>query len=393
MNIKLFLPALFLLIVAAACAGGASATDLPASAQPDDGQADRIAPGRTIATSAPATVSRPVLSVPTATSISAVSPSVTRPSPVPVATSVLRSPVPSPVIVPTQATGRDATAIPSPVRRDPNLTPTPLWGPAPKSTAVPTSVPTAIPTLFVPPTVSGSPEDLFDQTLNYQYLVPTGWSIHRTESSLVLTDRTGKITVTVTEVPVERWRYQAVITLGTSTSPDRPSQWSTWTPISTSLIKSGAAYEFQYIGVKSGASYRQFVHWYIWGDVRVQVSADVPEFDWASNAAIRTTFQSILTTFTPHDGTHLLTNQDVLDLMFERLDDRPSGIFVRNEALRARVEMSCRDIYNDLLNPPDYLGNGLWQMTATTALHGTEAWWVFEPNGSIMNLNSNISRC
>ncbi|MDA1297830.1 MAG: hypothetical protein O3B04_07520 [Chloroflexi bacterium] len=375
MNVKLLLPALLIGIISVACAEGVGAVD------PSLGdQAGTSAPVRNIATSEPATVTRLTSSEPAATSVVLATPVTVRPTsaPLPAATQVSRANAPSPA--------PSAT----PVRFDLNATPTPLWTPVPPATAVPAVIPS--PTPFVQPTVVAAPEDLFDPLLNYRYTVPADWSERKTQSALVLADPSGKISVSITESTFERWRFQTIIALGATTFPDRPPGWSIWSSHSLGVIKANTAYEFQFKGVKNGIPYLQFIHWYVWGDVHVQVAADVPEFDWNAGTSVRSTLQSVLDNFAPHDETHLLTGQDVLAAMFDRLDNRPSGIYARNEALRMRFELTCRDIYTDLMSAPEYLGGGLWQLTAQT-LEGTEAWWVFEPNGSIMSLNSNFSKC
>ena len=393
MNMKLLLSALLLGTIAVACSQGAGATDPAATSEPGSDQVDLSAGVRSIATSQPATVTRPVLSLPTVTSVIVATPAATRTSIRPVATSISRSPVPSPTIVRTPTVDRRPTATPFvPIRKVPNATATPLWTPVPPTIAAPTPAPTATATPLVQPTISAAPDDLFKPVLNYDYTLPAGWSESRTDSSIVLADPSDKITVTITEKPVERWRYQTVIALGEITFPDRPSGWSLWFSNSSGPIKTGTAYEFNNGGTKRGVAYLNFIHWYVWGDMHVQLSAEIPQFDWASSVSIRSKLQSVLDTFTPHDETHLLTSDDVLAVMFERLDDRPSGIYARNDALRFRYELTCRDIYTDLMTEPEYLGTGLWQLTAQT-IEGTETWWVFEPTGSIMTLNSNRNRC
>ena len=281
----------------------------------------------------------------------------------------------------------------TPIRFNPLATPTPLWTPDPSPTAVPTTAPTATATVPpVAPAVSAAPVELFSSLLNYQYDVPSSWSETRTASSIVITDPSGKIKVTITEESVDRWRYQTVTALGAAQFPERPDGWELWVLKSVASIKVTTAYEFQFTGEKKSTPYLEFVHWYLWGDVHVSVTAEVPAFDWSTSARVRSDLSLILDSFTPHDGTNLMMSQDVLAAMYERMDERASGIYGRNEELRMRYELTCRDIYNNLLMQPEYLGNGLWQVAAPT-LQGVETWWVFEPGGSIMTLNSNQSRC
>lgn len=377
MNLKLLIPALFVGMFAVACAEGATAAN-PAATD----QSTTEPSSRGIATSAPATVTRLGSAARAATLIVPTRPSQVRPT---------ISPRPEPTVVRLAPTSTPRPR-PTPIRIDPHATATPLWTPTPKAAPTATSTPAPTATPFIPPTVAAAPEDLFIAQLNHQYVVPSGWSQSNTESSLVLWDRSGKINVTISESSVDRWRYPSVVALRGSTLPVLTSDWDSWSLGSEGVIKSGTAYEFQITGLKNGIPYRQYTHWYMWGDVLVEVSAEIPEFDWNNSITVRDNVLAVLNSFSPHDTTHLFTVQDVLGLLSDHFDDRPSGIRARDEVIRTSYEMTCRQLYTDLIQIPEYLSFGLWQVSAQT-LTGTETWWVFEPNGSIMTLSSNLSKC
>lgn len=379
MNLKAIFSSVVIGIVAVACAQGVGAEN---PLENDGNPPDSVS---SIATSIPATI--PPVSVSGIAATVSITATPLPPQPAPTATPRTDVPVVAPTVAP------HALATATPIRFNPVATPTPLWTPVPSPTAVPTIAPT--PTATIPPvqpTVSAAPVELFSSVLNYEYEVPSGWSETRTESSIVITDPSGKMKVTISETPVDRWRYQTVTALGAATFPEQPSGWNLWILKAVAAIKVATAYEFQFAGEKGVTPYLQFVHWYLWGDVHVEVAAEVPSFDWSTSAKVRSDVQLILDSFTPHDGANLLTSADVLAAIYERLDDRPSGIYGRNEELRMRYELTCRDIYNDMVMQPEYLGNGLWQVIAPT-LQSVETWWVFEPGASIMTLNSNQSRC
>lgn len=379
MNIRLLVSSVVALVMAVACTANVGAEN---PQQADGEPAGWTSP---VATSVPATAAPA-----TVTGVAATAPAPATPmSPVSVPTATPRSDVP--IVAPTMVPQSLATSTPVPT--NPLATPTPLWTAVPSPTPIPTLVPT--PTATVPPvqpTISAAPVEQFSSLLDHRYDVPAGWIETRTESSILITDPSGKITLTIAEKSVDRWRYQTVASLGSTQFPERPAGWDLWVLNTVGLIKVVAAYEFQFSGNKGGAPYLQFVHWYMWGDVHVSVSAEVPAFDWSTSSKVRSDVGLMLDSFTPHTGTNLLTEQDVLASLRDRLDDRASGINGRNEELQMGYEMSCRDIYNNLVMQPEYLGTGLWQVVAPT-LQGVETWWVFEPGASIMPLNSNQSRC
>lgn len=391
MKKRLLLLALPVAMVTAACAPGAGAilpatstvtdatSERVATVQPSGG--DRLAAAQGTAAALTTTTSRPQA---TATS-SSVSPV----NPVPAPTSASGPNVNAPRPMPTAT--RQPTA--TPVRFDPNATPTPLWSspPRPFATATPTRVPLGTP--YVPPTiVAAAPGEQFNPQLNYSYTLSPGWSEVRTESSIILHDASGKIRVTITEKVTEPWKFPTAIALGIQSKPDQPANWDSWNLINQQSIRSGNAYEFQYTGMKDGVKHLNFIQWFMWGDIHVQVSAEVPEFDWDLSSSVRSSLSRVLESFEPHDGSRFFTESEVMTILAQRLDDRPSGIYARDEVVRARYEMTCRQIFTDLLSSPAHLGDGVWQASANT-LQGTESWRVFEPSGSIIALDSNNSRC
>jgi hypothetical protein len=228
--------------------------------------------------------------------------------------------------------------------------------------------------------------------LNYQYAMPSGWDESRTEDAIVITGHSGDVQVTISEEIIGRWQYPSVSYLASNKTPDMPDGWDSWALQSGSLIKSSTAFEFHYQGVKDGTSYQAFVQWYLWGDLRIQVVLEVPTNVWNTNEDLQLDIHQFLVGFAPHDGTTVMTEAEVLAVLSARLTDRPSGVFIRDEAARARVELSCRDIFEDLMSQPSYVGNGAWQTVANT-LQGPEGWIVYEPTGLILPADSNNSRC
>jgi hypothetical protein len=211
--------------------------------------------------------------------------------------------------------------------------------------------------------------------------------------SVVLYDRSTSISVTITEFPVNRWRYPTVGVLGVLTSPNQPEDWTNWTNTTKNWKYSGTAYEFVYTGVKNDIDYVNIVHWHLWGEVNVQVSADIPKDLWdAEDDRLFNELQDVLESFNPHSGDGFFVESDVLSVLYGRMDDRDSTIYGRDETIPARVELSCRDIFTNLLQRPIYLGDGVWQAAAQT-LEGTEFWHIFEPNGFIQAQQSNQSVC
>lgn len=387
MKKRLLLLALPIAMVSIACAPGVGALD------PETGRATET-PEQSVATPQPQLDNR--LSAVKATT-SALTTSA-RPEPVriePTAASVpVPTPRPRPVVnapAPKPTATRQPTA--TPVRFDPNATPTPLWSSPP--TPVPTVTPTPAPvgSTYVPPRVAAAaPEQQFQSPLNYQYILPTGWSEVRTESSLILYDGTGKIGITITEQLIEPWKFPTALALAAQLNAAIPTNWDYWQVQSQRPIRSGSVYEFQYEGSRDGNLYKSFIQWFLWGDMHVQVSADVPQLDWDENASISHGLAAVMNSFEPHDGSPVYTESEAMALLEQRLDARQSGIFARNEIIRARYELTCNQIFTDLIPGADHFGDGLWQMTAQT-LEGSESWRVYEPSGAVHAFDSNNSRC
>lgn len=304
-------------------------------------------------------------------------------SPGPGSTANAPSPQPTPTRVPTA----------TPVRFDPNATPTPLWSSPPELVPTATSTPVPVGTTYVPPTVVAAPTgNEFQSLLKHQYTLPNGWSEVRTESALVLYDSTRKISIKITEQTIEPWKYPTALALGVQSLPTKPADWDEWSLLSRRPIRSDSVYEFQYNGMKDNHKFVNFIQWFVWGDIHVQVSAEVPESDWNSNSSIRSNLTAVMDSFDPHDGSQVFTEAEAMALLAARMDDRQSGVFARDEVIKARYEMTCRQLFTELIQGAVHFGDGLWQMSAQT-LDGTETWRVFEPSGAILALDYNKSTC
>ncbi len=240
--------------------------------------------------------------------------------------------------------------------------------------------------------MSAAPGEQYVPLLNHQYEVPSSWSQVNTGSSIVVVDSSEKVTIEIAEMEVEPWLFPTVLALGDQLVPGIPSDWSEWELESSGSIKGGNAYEFQFSGTKHGVPYVSFVHWFMYGDVHIQLTADIPEFDWSASSEIRSNVRQVLDSFEPNDGHRLFTEERVMELLALRLDDRASGIYARNEEIRARYELTCGQILTDLPFQLAHLGDGLWQLTAQ-GLEGLESFRIFEPRGSIDAFTSNYSIC
>lgn len=228
--------------------------------------------------------------------------------------------------------------------------------------------------------------------LNYDYTLPNGWTEVRTDNSLVLYDPSRRLSVTITEQIVEPWKFPTALALGAQLLPDEPTDWDEWNLGFQQPIGSGDSYKFEYDGKKFGHDYLNFIRWYLWGDSHVQVSAELSQEAWDSSPSLGTELNTLIGSFSPHDGTRVFTEEDVMTMLSLRLDERRSGIFARDEVLRARYELTCSQIFTDLISGAENFGGGVWQMSAQ-ALEGQEAWRVYAPSGSIVAIDSNKSRC
>lgn len=198
--------------------------------------------------------------------------------------------------------------------------------------------------------------------------------------------------MTITEGFEERRKYATVYILGFEKQPEQPDGWETWTLDSKQGYWKEPSQEFTFTGTKHEIEYVNIVRWYLWGEVHLEISIEIPLFAWEEEGSIYDQVQDLLASFQPHDGTTLVAVEEVLTVLSLRLDERDSGIYGRDEVIRARVELSCQDIFTDLLETPVYIGHGVWQAFANT-LTGTESWQVFEPTGAIGAATTNSSSC
>lgn len=355
-----WIPITLFALAASACASGVDAGD------PATNESSPTAETRTVATSPPATI-RPL---PTSTAS-------------PVRTTVpTRQPLVngSPRATATSVRPQEPTRGPATATAVPATPTTTVY----INGATPTVEPTAV--------VVSAPADAYVPMLSYSYTLPDGWTQAVVDESILLSDSTGTINVTLTERTIDRWRFQAINVLGVTDFPERPKGWDTWFSSALGSIKGGQAFEFQFTGTKDDVSYLNFVHWYLWGDVNVEVDAEISSFDWNSSSTARSQLQTVLDSFKPHVGGQIMELEEIMLLLEARLDNRPAGVYVRDEVIRGRVEITCRQVFEDLLSEPEYVGNGTWQATAYT-LEGAETWWIYEPTGSIVSVDSNKSRC
>lgn len=180
--------------------------------------------------------------------------------------------------------------------------------------------------------------------------------------------------------------------LGIQESPVQPEGWTSWNGVSSDWPEPYDSYQFVLTGFKHGIEYVNVIRWFLWGEVHVSVSAEIPLVDWEGKTGLYDQLQDFLASFDPHDESRFFEEAEILELLSVRLDERKSGIYARDEVIRARVELSCRQVFTDLLLRPVYLGGGVWQASAPHIL-GTEFWQIFEPTGDIKAEISNQSVC
>ncbi len=275
------------------------------------------------------------------------------------------------------------------------MTPTPLWVGTPIviPTATPTSVPNPTPTSVIPPTiVAAAPGDQFEPTLSYQYELPRGWSEVRSGTELVLYDSTRMARIIITERNVDRPRYPTIAFLGIEQNPDQPVGWTSWDQQYKDWPAPGTFYRFMYEGENHGIPYMNLVYWYLWGEVHVEVSAEIPVADWDERHDMFDEMMEVLDSFTPHIDEPRLELIDVLASLDEYMTDRLSEIYGRDEQIRARVELTCQQIFDTLVLLPTYMGNGTWQASAPN-MQTVERWFIYEPGGSVAPDLANQSSC
>jgi hypothetical protein len=266
--------------------------------------------------------------------------------------------------------------------------PTPSATEAPVPTPSPTPTPTATPkpVLFAPSEPGG-----FTPVLGYEYTVPEGWTATTAASEISIVHSNGLLKVSLSELPLDRRDFASFSQVVQSIEPVTPPGWSEWTLSNSEPLNGGSVYQYTFNGVRSGRGYVSVVEWQLWGEVLVQARIEAEAETWASNSKLRNESLLIMSTFVPSE-TGALSEVDALrQLLKARFGFFRSGIYLVDQQ-GFRQELSCRDVFLQLLTDPVYIGDGVWQVHAIGD-RGAQVWLVYEPDGTIVPVSSNTSKC
>lgn len=265
------------------------------------------------------------------------------------------------------------------------VTPTPTVPASPSSTLVGTRV---------VPDQRASHLDFsgtFTPNLAYDYSVPDGWWTAIGDDEIVLMHPQGDAVVSLRERQVDRLKFPSVSQLAAVMEPYPFVDWSerALSDLSTSGTSSMS---FHYSGTRLGRPFVTVVDWYLWGDMLVEVTTEVEAQAWSANSKLRNEALISAASFLPDPEVPHRTKFEIKDLLHVVFGHRRSGVFSAAVGDPLRTELSCREVFHNLLSEPVYSGSGAWQVFAIGD-QGAQVWHVYEPHLSIEPAAHNTSVC
>lgn len=231
----------------------------------------------------------------------------------------------------------------------------------------------------------------FEPLLTYSYLLPRDWEEIVGDDETVIVHRSGDVHVSLRERTVDRSFFKSIIEVGQSQEPTDFVDWSERSLFDV-RVTGPYSYRLEYAGTKLGEQRIAIVEWHLWGELLVEVVIEADASVWAQNTNLRNTARLVAASFTPDASASLVEASQVENLLRVRFGQKLSNVFVTSETSAGQVELSCRQVLNDLLSEPVYVRSGQWQVFAVTQ-QGAQVWQVFEPTLNIVPAEHNTSTC
>lgn len=231
----------------------------------------------------------------------------------------------------------------------------------------------------------------FSPQLGYEYIVPDDWVEVIGDDEIVLEHVSGKARITLTEKPVNRATAGAITHLVVLQEPDEFVDWSE-RALSDQEITGVHQSQFEYSGTRLGVPYLAFVEWYLWGDLLIQVSIEAEANAWVSDSKLRNNALFAASSFMPDSESSFATQNLIEGQLRVRFNQRRSGILSGSPGDSLRSDLSCREVFHNLLSDPFYSGAGVWQAFAVSD-QGVQVWHIYEPSFSIVPADHNTSTC
>ena len=266
------------------------------------------------------------------------------------------------------------------------MAPEPVFTVTPRILPTPTTVPVPVFTVTLLDR-SGT----YAPVISYDYVVPDQWQAVIGDDEIVLEDPSGTARVTLRELQVDRSQVDSLSELILVDQPDDFVDWADRS-LSDSRTINALAHEFSYAGTKYGEQYVATVRWQLRGELLIEVTTEATAAGWAGDSRLRNRTALAAASFTSFPDLPVASLFEIENQLMVRFGQRPSGIFQSQNGGSGTAELTCRDVFSDLLSTPLYSGSGTWQVFAVGD-QGAQVWQIFEPSQSIVPAAHNTSAC
>lgn len=199
------------------------------------------------------------------------------------------------------------------------------------------------------------------------------------------------IKVTLRELHVDRSNFVNFAGFTQAMRPEARQDWTAWSLSSSRAIDGGQRFEHVYNGTRNSRDHVGIVRWQLWGEILIEVAIEADSNVWATDSKQRTEAELISATLLSVDTDELSEVDALRQKLKSRFGFFRSGIHVINQH-GLRQELSCREVFLQLLTDPTYIGDGVWQ-THAVGDQGAQVWMIYEPTGLIVPVSTNSSHC
>ena len=231
----------------------------------------------------------------------------------------------------------------------------------------------------------------FVTVLQYGYNVPGEWHEVVGDDEIVIRYASLDATITLREHQLELAEFKSLEQLGRFMEPSPFHDWSERI-LSEEFAIDDRAYYLSYSGIRLGEPGVATVKWVMWGDLLIEIAIEADSEAWSNDPSLRNTAALIAESFVPPRDLAQMTPGTVKRELEARFSDRPSGMYTSGYGVHRATELSCKQVFHDLLSDPVFIGTGLWQAYAVGET-GAQVWHVVEPSLTIYPAVHNVSKC